>query len=287
MACGGIHDQVGGGFARYSVDAVWLVPHFEKMLYDNALLARAFLHGYQALGHERWRAVCERHARLGPARDARPGGRVLLGARRRFRGRGGAFLRLERGRAAARSWTRPASGSEADELLAWWGVSEAGNFEGRNILHVPAGPDAEPPAGLDRGAQALYERALGARLARARRQADLSWNALVIAALADAGAVLGRADYLEAADALRRVRPARMRGADGELLRTWKNGEAPMNAYLEDHAYLVEALRCCTRRPSTLRWFDAARETADAMIERFADPERGGFFTTATRRTRS
>ena len=97
MAHGGIYDQIGGGFARYSVDEVWLVPHFEKMLYDNALLARAYLHAWQALGHERWRRVCDRHARLGAARDARAGGRLLLGPRRRLRGRGGPLLPLDPG----------------------------------------------------------------------------------------------------------------------------------------------------------------------------------------------
>ena len=102
MAHGGIYDQIGGGFARYSVDEVWLVPHFEKMLYDNALLARAYLHGWQALGHERWRRVCDRDARLGAARDARPGGRLLLGARRRLRGRGGPLLPLDAGARSAR-----------------------------------------------------------------------------------------------------------------------------------------------------------------------------------------
>ena len=98
MAAGGIYDQIGGGFARYSVDPIWLVPHFEKMLYDNALLARAYLHGYQALGVERWREVCGADARLGAARDARARGRLLLGARRRLRGRGGPLLRLDAGR---------------------------------------------------------------------------------------------------------------------------------------------------------------------------------------------
>ncbi len=97
MMAGGIHDQVGGGFARYSVDVSWLVPHFEKMLYDNALLVGAYLHGWQALGHERYRRVCERDARLDAARDARARGWLLLGPRRRLRGRGGPLLRLDAG----------------------------------------------------------------------------------------------------------------------------------------------------------------------------------------------
>ena len=108
MAKGGMYDQVGGGFARYSVDAHWLVPHFEKMLYDNALLARAYLHGWQLTGDDRFRARLHRDARLGAARDARARGRLLLGARRRLRGRGRQVLRLDVGRGARRcSATRP------------------------------------------------------------------------------------------------------------------------------------------------------------------------------------
>ena len=109
MAAGGIHDQIGGGFARYSVDPIWLVPHFEKMLYDNALLARVYLHGWQAAGKPRWRETCERDARLGAARDARRGGRLPLGARRRLRGRGGKVLRLDSGRDSRRCSPRPGS----------------------------------------------------------------------------------------------------------------------------------------------------------------------------------
>ena len=172
-------------------------------------------------------------------------------------------------------------GSEADELLAWWGVSAAGNFEGRNILHVPAGPDAEPPAALPAAREALYS-------VRAKRvwpglddKRICSWNALAIASLADAGAVLGRADYLDAARGCAEFVLAELRGPDGELRRTWKNGEAPIAAFLEDHAYLVDALTVLYEATFEQRWFDAARATADAMIERFADPERGGFFTTA------
>ena len=106
MASGGMYDQVGGGFARYSVDPYWLVPHFEKMLYDNALLARAYLHGWQVTGDAAVPARRRGDARLGAARDARPRGRLLLRARRRLRGRGGQVLRLERRRAARRACRR-------------------------------------------------------------------------------------------------------------------------------------------------------------------------------------
>jgi uncharacterized protein YyaL (SSP411 family) len=281
MACGGIHDQVGGGFARYAVDARWLVPHFEKMLYDNALLARAYLHGHQAVGHERWREVCER---------------TLDWMLREMRGPEGGFYSAldadsegEEGRFYV--WDEPelrevlteaGLGEEAERILGWWGVSAAGNFEGRNILHVPLGPEAEAPAGLAAAREALYE-------VRSRRvwpglddKRICSWNALAIAAFGDAGAVLGRGDYLDAARACAEFVLANMRGPDGDLRRSWKDGRAPIGAFLEDHAYLVDALLVLYEATFEERWFDAARETADTMIERFADPDRGGFFTTAT-----
>ena len=160
-------------------------------------------------------------------------------------------------------------------------MTAAGNFEGRNILHLPGGPEAPSRPASSGRARRLYE----LRSERVWPGLDdkrlLSWNALMIAALADAGAVLGRADYLDAAVRCAEFITGEMRDADGRLLRTWKEGEGRLNAYLEDHAYLVEALLILYEATFDVRWFDAARETADAMIERFADPERGGFFTTS------
>jgi uncharacterized protein len=280
MAAGGIHDQIGGGFARYSVDAVWLVPHFEKMLYDNALLARAYLHGYQALGHERWRTVVER---------------TLDWALREMRGPEGGFYSAldadsegEEGRFYV--WTpdeirgvldAAGLGEIADDVIAHYGVTDGGNFEGRNILHLPRGLGAAEPPRLDAARCALYE----ARSKRVWPGLDdkrlCSWNSLMIAALAEAGAVLDRPDYLDAAAVCAEFVWTKLRDADGRLLRSWKDGEAKLNAYLEDHAYLIEALLTLYESTFDPRWFDAARETANAMIERFADSERGGFFTTS------
>jgi uncharacterized protein len=280
MAAGGIHDQIGGGFARYSVDEVWLVPHFEKMLYDNALLARAYLHGYQALGHERWRTVVER---------------TLDWALREMRGPEGGFYSAldadsegEEGRFYVWTTTEISEvleaagiGELADEVTAHYGVTEGGNFEGRNILHLPQRLAGGEPLRLDEARAALYE----ARSKRVWPGLDdkrlCSWNALMISALAEAGAVLNRPDYLEAAAACGDFVFTKLRDADGRLLRSWKDGEAKLNAYLEDHAYLVEALLTLYEAGFDTRWFDAARETADAMIERFADSERGAFFTTS------
>jgi len=280
MAHGGIHDQIGGGFARYSVDQVWLVPHFEKMLYDNALLARVYLHGWQALGHERWRAV---------ATD------TLNWALREMRGPEGGFYSAldadsegEEGRFYI--WTpeqvRDALGAAgvgdaSDQVIAYFGVTEDGNFEGRNILHLPGGPDAEPPARLDEARRALRESRSNRVWPGLDDKRLCSWNALMIAALADAGADLGRDDYLDAARRCAEFVWTQMRSGDGRLRRSWKDGEARLSAYLEDYAYLVEALLTLYEATFEARWFESARQTADLMIELFADPERGGFFTTA------
>ena len=280
MAYGGIYDQIGGGFARYSVDDAWLVPHFEKMLYDNALLARTYLHAWQALGHDHYRRVCEE---------------TLVWALREMRGPEGGFHSAldadsegEEGRFYL--WTpdqiREAlegigSPGLADEVIAYYGVTEEGNFEGRNILHVPGGPAAVPPEGLDDARRALYTY-------RSRRiwpgkddKRLCSWNALMIGVLAEAGGAIPCKDYLDAAVACAEFVWRDLRDERGRLLRTYKDGRAHLGAYLEDYAYLVEALLTLYEATFDVRWFDAARETADQMIEVFADTDRGGFFTTA------
>jgi len=275
MAAGGICDQLGGGFARYSVDRGWVVPHFEKMLYDNALLARAYLHGFQALGHEPWRRVCERTLDWMLAEMHGPEGGFYSALDADSEGVEGRFY----------VWTpeeiRALLGDRADGVIEYYGVTESGNFEGANILNLIGRGDSPEPEGLDESRRILYE----ARAQRAWPGLDdkcvLSWNALAIAALAEAGAVLGREDYLDAAIACADFVWTRMRDPDGRLLRTFNRGEAKLNAYLEDHAFLVEALLVLYEATLDVRWFDAARATADAMIARFADPERGGFFTTS------
>jgi uncharacterized protein YyaL (SSP411 family) len=275
MLAGGIYDQLGGGFARYSVDAAWLVPHFEKMLYDNALLARAYLHGWQALGHERYRRVCEE---------------TLEWMLREMRGpEGGFFSALdadsegEEGRFYV--WTpaqvREVLGDEAEPVLAFYGITEEGNFEGANVLHLAGGAEAPTPEGVEEARRALFE----ARAERARPGLDdkrlTSWNALAIAALAAAGAVLGREEYLEAARECAEFLLSEVSDADGRLLRTFKDGEARLNAYLEDHAFLLEALLTLYEASFAERWFVEARRLAETLIERFGDPERGGFYSTS------
>jgi uncharacterized protein len=274
MLAGGIYDQLGGGFARYAVDSAWLVPHFEKMLYDNGLLARAYLHGWQTLGHDRYRRVCEE---------------TLDWLLREMRGPEGGFYSAldadsegEEGKFYV--WTPEqirAVVPDADAILAYYGATVAGNFEGRNILHLADGAAAPPPPGLDTARAAL----LAARAERVPPGLDdkrlTSWNALAIAALAEAGAVLGRDDYLDAASACADFLLTTMRGEEGRLLRTYKDGRAHLNAYLEDHAFVVEALLVLYESTFDPRWFSEARTLAETMIERFGDDERGGFFTTS------
>jgi uncharacterized protein YyaL (SSP411 family) len=276
MLAGGIYDQLGGGFARYSVDAIWLVPHFEKMLYDNALLARAYLHGWQELGHQRYRRVCEE---------------TLDWLLREMRGPEGGFYSAldadsegEEGRFYV--WTpdqvREVLGDDAGPVIDYYGVSEKGNFEGSNVLHLARGADSPEPPGLAEARQALLE----ARAQRVWPGLDdkrlASWNALAIAVLADAGAVLGREDYLDAARAAAEFVLAELRGEDGNLLRTYKDGRAHLNAYLEDHAFLLEALLALYEATFEQRWFEQARTLAETTIERFGDPERGGFYSTSS-----
>jgi uncharacterized protein YyaL (SSP411 family) len=271
MAAGGIHDQVGGGFARYAVDATWTVPHFEKMLYDNALLARAYLHGFQVSGDDELRRTCCD---------------TLDWAVYEMRGpEGGFYSALDADSEGVEGryyvWSldelRETLGELADDAIAWFGATERGNFEGANVLeaHGPV------PEGRDEIRARLYE----ARERRVRPGLDdkrlTSWNALMLAALAEAGAVLERDDYRDAAVACAEFVWREMRDPDGRLLRSFNRGQARLGAYLEDHAYLLEALLTLYETTFDPRWFAAARELAEAILARFADPEHGGFFATA------
>jgi uncharacterized protein YyaL (SSP411 family) len=270
MASGGVYDQVGGGFARYSVDARWLVPHFEKMLYDNALLARAYLHGWQVTGDRLFRRVCEETLDWALREMRAPEGGFSSALDADSEGEEGKFYlwSLEELRELA-----------GDEAASWFGASERGNFEGRNILTRGSEDD---PEGLDEWRRKLYER----RSERVWPGLDdkrlTSWNALMISALADAGAVLDRDDYLEAARACAEFLLRDLRDEHGRLLRTFKDGRAHLNAYLEDHAYLLEGLLTLYESSFVPRWFDEARALADVIVERFADEGNGGFFDTSS-----
>jgi uncharacterized protein YyaL (SSP411 family) len=275
MAGGGINDQVGGGFARYAVDASWTVPHFEKMLYDNALLARAYLHGWQISGDALLRRTAEETLEWALREMRAPDGGFYSALDADSEGVEGKFY----------VWTvdelRDALGpDDAEAAVEWFGATGRGNFEGANVLES-RGPEP-PPEQRAR----IRARLLEARARRVRPGLDdkrlASWNALMVGALADAGAVLRRDDFLAAARAGAAFVLERMRDADGRLLRTFNSGEARLNAYLEDHAFLLEALLTLYEATFEERWFDEARVFGDAIVERFADAEHGGFFSTSS-----
>jgi uncharacterized protein len=264
MARGGIYDQVGGGFARYSVDATWTVPHFEKMLYDNALLARAYLHGWQVSGNQRFQRVCRETLDWALREMCGPEGGFCAALDADSEGVEGKFY----------VWTpdelRSALGERFDAAIEYFRPKR---FEHGLILEAH-GPE---PEDLPEIRRALLE----VRSQRVRPGLDdkrlTSWNALMISALAEAGAALGRGDYIEAALRCAEFVQRERRAPDGSLLRT-----PQVSGFLEDHAFLLEALISCYEATGDPSWYREATALADALIERFEDPERGGFFTTAS-----
>ena len=281
MASGGIYDHVGGGFARYSVDARWLVPHFEKMLYDQALLARAYLHAWQVTGHARYRQVLDETV-----------GYVL----RDLRHEGGGFMSSEDADSEGEEglfyvWTpgdllAALDGDEAlaAEVSAFYGVTPDGNFEGRTILNrLHARGDLARPPAIEEARARLF----AYREQRVRPGLDdkalTEWNGLMLATLAEAAAATGRTDWLDAAVANGEFLLRELRRPDGRWLRSWQaDGGARHLAFAADHAALVDAFVRLAEATGEARWLAAARSTADALVALFWDPDRGGAFTTGS-----
>ncbi|HTA96090.1 MAG TPA: thioredoxin domain-containing protein [Solirubrobacteraceae bacterium] len=310
MAGGGIHDQVGGGFHRYAVDQTWTVPHFEKMLYDNALLARAYLHGFQLSGDAALLEVC--HDTLGWAL------REMQGSE------GGFYSALDADSDGVEGsfyvWTtvelEDVLGEDADFAIRWLGATEEGNFvdphhpkPGLNVLE-DRGPRPDEAT-----RERIRKRLLQARTRRTRPGLDdkrlTSWNALMIAALAEAGTLstdnpsvgkqtthdLGEqvqsiamnpaepestsTSFLDAAIECAEFVLRDLHDEQGLLLRSYNDGQAKIGAYLEDYAFLLEALIVLFETTCDERWLTEATTLADQLIERFSDPENGGFFSTA------
>jgi uncharacterized protein YyaL (SSP411 family) len=273
MASGGMYDHVGGGFHRYSVDAFWMVPHFEKMLYDQAQLVRAYLHGWQVTGRPEWRQVASETIGY-VLRDLRDGAGGFYSAEDAdSEGEEGRFYvwRIEELLDVA-----------GDAAVEWYGATKSGNFEGRNILHRPVRGDLVRPAEIEAARARLFD----VREQRVRPGLDdkvlTEWNALMISALAEAGAATGRGDWIDAAETCASFLLASLRReSDGRWLRSWQSsGGARVLAYAADHAALVDAFTRLYEATGRAHWIEAACDTADALLSLFWDDERGGVFTT-------
>ncbi len=284
MARGGIYDQIGGGFHRYSVDAVWLVPHFEKMLYDNAQLIRIYLHLFQITKNDLFRRVATE---------------TLEYVKREMLDESGAFYSTQDADSEGVEgkffvWTpdeiEKVLGEEAQVFRFYYDVSEDGNFEEKNILHVPYSID-ESAKVLKIGSDELADKLKRSReklfLEREKRPKPFrdekvitAWNGLMLSAFAEAAGILGSEEYLDIAKRNAEFVLTTLR-RDGRLLRTSKQGEAKLNAYIEDYANLVDALIELYQAAGETKYLVAARELADTMIEQFWDAENGGFFFTS------
>jgi uncharacterized protein len=277
MASGGIYDHVGGGFHRYSVDAQWAVPHFEKMLYDNAQLAPVYLHAYQLTGEERWRRVCEQTLDYVVREMRLPQGGFASTQDADSEGEEGRFF----------VWTpqqlRDAFGDEdaAAFVARIFGVTPAGNFEhGSTVLSLPYPVRSEELSRLDVLRSKLY----AVREQRIHPGRDdkviTAWNAMMLSAFAEAGAALDRDDYVAVARDCAQFLLDNLRGDGGALLRTWKDGRAKITGFLEDVAFLCDALLTLYEATGEPRWFGEARALAGDMLARFHDPV-AGFYDTA------
>jgi uncharacterized protein YyaL (SSP411 family) len=296
MAAGGMYDQIGGGFHRYSVDARWLVPHFEKMLYDQAMLIRAYLHAWQVTGQQRHRRLVEETIDY-VLRDLRhPDGGFYSAEDADSEGEEGKFYVWSLDEFTEVLTAAGLSEAQVVDIAAWWGVTKGGNFEGHTILNVSGlslesvngpGRGAPPPDGLDRARAALFDR----REQRVRPGLDdkvlTGWNGMFLQALAEAAAAMDRADWMEAARANARFVLTELRRPDGRLLRSWQADATPDPdgrrarhlGYAEDYAALLGAL-VTLAEVDDVAWLTPAGEIAGGLCDLFADP--GGFYTTGT-----
>jgi hypothetical protein len=287
MVCGGIYDQLGGGLSRYSTDPKWTVPHFEKMLYDNALFAQALIEACLVTGRDYYRAYAED---------------VLEYVRRDMTSPEGAFYSAEDADSEGEEgkfyvW-KPAEvatlldGEDARAALTYWNIGPAGNFEhGATILTV-ARPLAEVAQTLALSEDQLAERLQRARetlfLARCKRTRPLrddkvltSWNALMISAYAKAGRAFGDPAHVEAAEQAARFIFANLRDPDGRLLRRWRDGEARFKGYLVDYAQLAVACLDLYEATGTAAWFDHALALMRDVNRLFRNPA-GPYFDTGS-----
>lgn len=291
MANGGIYDQVGGGFARYSVDESWLVPHFEKMLYDNAQLVSLYTHAYQATKNEHYARIVSETLEYVRREMTHSAGGFYSASDADSEGVEGKFF----------IWSPVElnsilSSDDAQLAIEYWGVTDEGNFEGSNVLHVPsttsefaANKEISESDLLDQLAR-IKATLLSARSERVAPGIDdkilTSWNALMMKAFAEAGAVFQNSEWVEVAKKNAELLLNSIRDDEGRLLHTWKatgdsQGEARILGYLDDHAYLVDALISLYESTFDSEYLKHAREFADAMIERFWDRDWKVFYDTS------
>ena len=285
MANGGIYDQLGGGFHRYATDAIWLVPHFEKMLYDNAQLVRVYLHLFQITRDEFYKRIAEETLEYVK--------REMLDERGGFYSSQDADSEGEEGKFFV--WT-PAQvedilgDGDAQIFNFFFDVSEDGNFEGKNIPQSNYSIEAAAQAlkideerlrhVVENGRKRLFDER-EKRIKPFRDEKVLTaWNGLMLAAFAEAAAVLVNQEYLQIAKENADFLLENLR-SDGSLLRTWKEGRAKLNGYLEDYANLADGLIALYQVSGVIGYLDEARNLADAMITEFWDEESGGFFFTS------
>ncbi len=285
MANGGIYDHLGGGFARYSVDEYWLVPHFEKMLYDNALLARLYLEAYQVTGDDFFRRIAEETLDYVAHDMTDPEGGFYSAEDADSEGEEGKFY----------VWTPEEiqavlEPDEAKLTMRFWDVTERGNFEGKNILNVPRPPEAVA-AEFGISAEELWQRIvrireklLAEREKRVRPGRDekvlAAWNGLMLRAFALAARVLNREDYREIAEKNASFLLEKL-VVDGRLRRSYKDGRARFNGYLEDYACVADGLVELYEATFETRWLREAASLCDAVLELFWDAEKGTFYDTA------
>jgi hypothetical protein len=274
MAAGGIYDQLGGGFHRYAVDAIWLVPHFEKMLYDNALLASAYLHAHAVTAEERYRRVAEETLDYLVRELLLPEGGFASAQDADTEGHEGLTY----------VWTLDEIHDVLDPAAAQlvierYGVTAKGNFEGANVLHVAA--EVEDPEGRLDAARAELLEARNERPQPARDdKAVTAWNGLALSAFAEAGRRLDRPDYLDVARRLAGFLLGPLSDERGRLHRTFNAGRAKIDGYLEDYANVANGLLDLYEATAELRWLEEGRRLALLAVELFADDEKGGFFFT-------
>jgi uncharacterized protein YyaL (SSP411 family) len=283
MASGGVHDQLGGGFHRYSTDERWHVPHFEKMLYDNALLIRLYVHAWQVTGRDAYQRVAvEACAYL--LRELRhPAGGFFSSQDADSEGVEGRFF--------VWSWDELVQvGGEA--VATAFGATPSGNWEGTNVLWRPLpleGVAAEfelDPAELRRRIEAARATLFEIRERRVHPSTDdkvlAAWNGFAIAALAEAGRAFDRPDLVDAAVTAAEFVLTRLRDDGGRLLRSWRDGRAGRPAFADDHGAMADACLALYETTFDLRWFEHARALVDELLRLFHDGERGGFFQTGS-----